>query len=193
MLAFKLNHLPVLGAVSRAYAPRFRVQRLIGGLVATYGKSLRVGVPATPLGVDNLRKAYSLGKEVGVSTKRLQALARIGKVAVESMEFAEPVGFVPSYVKLGRAGIVGHDRFVPVAEGVVADVYSDGRAITANIGGKRFVCLWEALGGPATENAQCMTAALRNAARGYKTFTAVGAPGSSGRVLAGYFCGIRQN
>ena len=104
-----------------------------------------------------------------------------------------PVGFVPASVSLG-ARLVPSSRFLPVGSGVVSALSWDAArgAVVAVVGGRRLVCLVAALGGAGSADSVALVAALRAARRGGWEVQVWGAPGVSGRVASGYFCGFED-
>jgi hypothetical protein len=120
----------------------------------------------------------------------VSALPVVGAFAPVS---APPVSFLPASVSLGRAGVVPSSRFLPVASGVVSGLSWDsvrGAVVVSLSSGASFRCLAAGVGGVGSPDAVGLVAALRAARKSGVPVRLVGAPGASGRVASGYFCGI---
>ena len=123
------------------------------------------------------------------------ALPVVGAVSSLSLCPAAPapVGFVPASVSVGGR-LVPSSCFLPVVSGVVSALSWDAArgAVVAVVGGRRLLCLASALGGTGSADSVALVAALRAARRGGSVVQVWGAPGASGRVASGYFCGVED-
>ena len=99
--------------------------------------------------------------------------------------------FVPASLRVGSR-VVSSSRFLPVVSGVVSSLSWDARrlAVVAVVGGVSLVCLASGLGGVGSPDAVALVAALRSARASGVAVDVWGAPGASGRVCPGYFCGV---
>jgi len=126
----------------------------------------------------------------------VSGLAPVGPVSVLAPVVVPPVapafvGFVPAALRVGGR-VVSSSRFLPVVSGVVSSLSWDaGRgAVVAVVGGHRLLCLSSGLGGVGSPDAVALVAALRVARSSGAPVQVWGAPGSSGCVCPGYFCGV---
>ena len=99
--------------------------------------------------------------------------------------------FRPASVRVGSR-VVPSGWFRPVVSGVVSSLSWDlaHSAVVAVVGGRSFVCLASALGGVGAPDAVALVAALRVARRSGAPVWLLGAPGATGYVCPGYFCGV---
>jgi len=110
---------------------------------------------------------------------------------------APVVGFVPASLRLGSSGSCPASRFLVVARGALSfPVLAsglrgwDGAALVVSVGGRSFRCLASGLGGVGSDDFAGLVAALRALVASGDAVSLLGAPGSSGRVLGGFFCGV---
>lgn len=131
--------------------------------------------------------------ESAVFSSFVAALPVSGPVSVLAPVAVPPSfsGFVPSSLRVGSR-VVSSSRFLPVVSGVVSSLSWDSRrgAVVAVVGGVSLACLASGLGGAGSSDAVALVAALREARRSGVAVSVWGAPGSSGRVCPGYFCGV---
>ena len=144
------------------------------------------GAPVDPALVAGMRSCWSAARASGVSSARLAALARVGRLCAAAVAPVF-VGFVPTVCRLPSGPV---SRFLPVGSGVVASAVLVGGAVRVElVGGRRLVCLVSGVGPAAADAllAACSAAAVSGVEVGF-----VGAPSPrTGAVLGGYFCGIR--
>jgi hypothetical protein len=133
----------------------------------------------------------------GVAASLVRSFAVPGAAAAA---VAGPVAFacplvsgsgVPALLRVGSR-VVPSSSFLPVVSGVVSSLSWDARrlAVVAVVGGRSLVCLASGLGGVGSPAAVALVAALRVARASGAVVDVWGAPGSSGRVCPGYFCGV---
>jgi len=114
----------------------------------------------------------------------------VAPAPVASCPLASGAG-VPASLRVGSR-VVPSSSFLPVVSGVVSSLSWDARrsAVVAVVGGRSLLCLASGLGGVGAPAAVALVAALRVARASGVVVDVWGAPGSSGRVCPGYFCGV---
>lgn len=121
-------------------------------------------------------------------------VARVGGLVMLSFVARPVVAFVPYAPVLlsnGRGGSCVWDTFLPVASGVVSSLGWDASSrsfLVSLSGGRSFSCRSGRF--PSDESCSLLAGSLRSALRSGASVTLVGAPGPSGRVLPGFFCGL---
>jgi hypothetical protein len=120
----------------------------------------------------------------------LPVAGAVSPVAAPVCPLASGAG-VPASLRVGSR-VVPSSSFLPVCSGVVSSLSWDARrlAVVAVVGGRSLVCLASGLGGVGSPAAVALVAALRVARASGAVVDVWGAPGSSGRVCPGYFCGV---
>jgi len=192
--------------VVRVGAPSAVAVAAFAAVVASRG--VRSG-GAAALALPVLRRAFVVARAGGLSAGRLAVLARAGRrvaalaPVVAPVAVVDPVaagmaalsargrlgvGFVPASLALGRAGVVPSSRFLPCGRGVLSAVVPDARGVRVVVGGASFLCLFSGLGGASSASSVGLSAALVDLLG--SPVSLVGAPGSSGSVLGGFFCGV---
>ena len=134
----------------------------------------------------------------GVASSLVRSFAVPGAAAAALLPpaFACPLvsgSGVPALLRVGSR-VVPSSSFLPVGSGVVSSLSWDARrlAVVAVVGGRSLVCLASGLGGVGSSAAVALVAALRVARASGAVVDVWGAPGSSGRVCPGYFCGVSR-
>lgn len=194
------SSLPVVGACSSAVRRGLpvsgaRLVRAAVGLARARLAGAAVGLPVLPVHLARARSAFALARDAGCSPARLAVLARVGRLlaaAVEAAAFAGS-GFLPASLSLGSAGVVSSSAFREVASGVVLPVGSvsvEGGSLWVRAPKFSARCLLSGLGGAGSADAVALERALLACCGTGLGCTFFGAPGASGRVAYGFFCGV---
>ena len=138
------------------------------------------------------RRVSSLGPCVA----RVGGLVMLDFVAVPApaavVSSSLRAGFVPSAARVGAA-VVPSSAFLLAGRGVVTSFGWDAERSAVWValsGGPRLLCLCSAIGGVGSPGAVALATAVRSAFASGREVSLVGAPGRSGLVCRGYFCGV---